>query len=499
MNSNTKSKYYPKKRNKQAISYSGFIVTGIFFFLISIYLFRAFFLFLNKESFPFVDVTYGSIDLPNLFDGVIIRDEKVYKSSSKGFLNFNYSDLDKVKKGALVCTVEDSDAVSKIQLNINEIDSEILNLQDMRREISAFSQDAENTNKKIKEIVDGNIYKFVGTNVSGLKDFKNKVDQKIFIRNQKLLTDYKGSVKDLIDKKDVQVQLLNGNFNRITVENSGILCYIVDNYESIYTIDNMENLDETETSVKIDYTSLDNNKVVNVEDNIFKIVESNEWYIATYIPSQFTYDWKQGMDRRIYIQIQDGFKAVETTIYKIENGEKRDYVIFKISKNILDFMDTRSVKFKVSESEYKGYKIPVTAITERTLLKIPNEYILEEEKSLYVKKLVDGAIEKIEIKVQDKDDEYTYISKNFYTVTIDDDIVSHEDNSKTYKISQIETVTGVYVVNNGYTKFQKVMIDENVPESNGYIILNESTNKNIKLYDRIASDTSSLEEGQKVY
>ncbi|GFI61496.1 hypothetical protein IMSAG049_00655 [Clostridiales bacterium] len=74
-------------------------------------------------------VNYGTIDIPNSFRGLIVRDEYVVKASRSGEPIFNFGEGDKVKKNAVVCTVRESETAQNAESRLQMLDESIIETQ----------------------------------------------------------------------------------------------------------------------------------------------------------------------------------------------------------------------------------------------------------------------------------------------------------------------------------------------------------------------------------
>ena len=86
-------------------------------------------------------VAYGTIDTPEVYTGLILRKEYVVDSTRDGQPYYQYSQGDYVPKGAVVCTVKDTDSTDALESKLNQIDKDILKSQKARTDLSAFSED----------------------------------------------------------------------------------------------------------------------------------------------------------------------------------------------------------------------------------------------------------------------------------------------------------------------------------------------------------------------
>ncbi len=487
-------------RKKAKKRHSGTIIFSVIFIAVLSYMFRAVFALINKTEIPTLTVSYGSVDVAQTIDAVIIRDEQVYKSPKAGVLNFFYNNLDRIKKNKVVCSIADGEMLSQITSDITQKNERILEMQNMRKDITIFSGDVEMRNKIIKTAVENNIPKFINYNVKSLFDFAENLQTNMELRNQMLLTEDRGSVKELISQKEQLETTLKANVSNVTIQESGILYYIVDGLEEVLTIDKLDNITPEHVRMSVDYSQLKRPYEIAENDPMFKIIRSNHWYIATWVPSSWIINLKEKSFKTIYVKKDSDFVPLEVQISLIKNSEPESYVLFKVTKYMNDYLDSRNVKIKLSDTAQNGYKIPSTAIADKTFLKIPNKYVSEDDMTV-IKKVNDN-YEKIAIKPIDSvpsDEIYTYVPLDFSSLKLGDLLVLNQADENPYGISEVENVKGVYKINYGYAEFCKIIINEDSPVINGYCILDSAQNKRIKLSDQIIVDAKNIVEGQSLF
>ncbi len=481
-------------------THAGTIVFTVIFLTIITYMCSAVFALLNKNEVPGITVSYGSVDLPEILDAIIIREERVYKSPKAGVINFQYANYDRVKKGSLVCSVSDAQAVAELTGDITDYNSRIMQMQSMRMNISGFAGDVENRNKYIKSAVEKGVPEFIKGNMGKLQEFADGITQNIEMRNQMLLTDEKGSVKELIAAKNEAATRLASNLTNVSIEDSGILSYVVDGMEEVLNFENKDSLTEEHLRMTVDYSTLEKSQEVAESEPIFKIVESNEWYIAALVPEDAAATFKEGSFRTIYVKKDAEFVPMDVQINKIVQKDSKTYILFKITGSMIDYLDCRNVKIKLTDTSQQGFKVPVTAIVDKTFLKIPNSYVNSDD--LTVLKKVNDQIERLGIKTLDSvpaDEAYTYVLLDFNTLKLGDLLLENEDDTKPYEITEVANVQGVFKINYGYAEFCKVVVDEDAATINGFCILDSAENKRLKISDQIIVDAKNIVEGQPVF
>ena len=136
------SRSVPKKKNRRRRKGSHMIMPLIVFAIIAIYLVGQIGNLMSKRSDIDVEtVAYGTIDTPEIYTGLILRDEYVVKSSRAGQPFYQYSQGDYVPKGAVVCTVKDTDSTDVLEGKLDQIEKDILKSQKTITDLSDFYED----------------------------------------------------------------------------------------------------------------------------------------------------------------------------------------------------------------------------------------------------------------------------------------------------------------------------------------------------------------------
>ena len=478
--------YRAKKKSKpRNIHIISKLFTITIFIIIISYFSLSIFKSLNKEPIDYETIEYGSIDDTTQVKGIIIRDEVVYKSNKNGILTFNNSENERVKKGEIIASVKNEQAIKTTEDDIALINEKILQLQEQRDGLSIFYEDVKKIDTQIQSVLDKSINNLSTYNISEIYEIKDNINKKLTIRNQMLLSENTGSIQELSAQKASKEIKVNQNTQNIVSNDSGIVSYYTDGLEEVFTFETKDNLTKEQTLMQPE--SEQEYKVNILEgEAVFKIVRDNNFYIASYIKTENISNWAEGETRYIYINDNGNLKQLEIIIEKIDIGEKESYVLMKSNKNMIDFIDKRNVTFELSKPK-EGFKISLDAIAEEELLKVPTSYIVDNN---VTKKSSTGELITVPIKVSGQDDngEYTYVSISPGIIDIGDYIINPQTNQE-QQLNEIFTKKGIYVVNSGIYTFKNINT-EGAVQNDQFIILEPSKNTNIKLYDRYAPNVS---------
>ena len=499
---NYRKKRDAKRKPPQDI-FSYFVIAAIFV-VILIYVGNAIINYIDAPEISIGVVAMGAIQTPQILEGVIIRNERVYTSSSAGVVTFNFGDGERVRRDSIICVIVDAHTEAVLTQSIAEVEAQIFNVQNMRADLILSSPEIEQKNAQIAQMVNMSVPRLLTTGISAVYEFRDNVAQTIDSRNQIILSEGHGSARDLVENRSIFDERLRNARDVVRASSSGIVSHWIDGLEDVFTFDTMDSLQPEQTRFNTDFLRTRASQTVEEGDNLFKIVESNEWYIAAHIPNDNIIDWLPGSDRTIYIESahqENVFIPLEMRVTRINSGESTSYVILRSNRFLLDYLNVRNIRFKTSRDEHSGFKIPRAAIVDRTVLRIPTEFILDNENGFFVMRRIDGADVLAAVNLAstfNSEEPFMYVHQDFEAIRLGDIIVRGGDNPETHSITEVDNIRGIFKVNRGYTQFFRIHIDENTRESGGYYILDPALNAGLRISDRIILDSRNVRERQIV-
>ncbi len=483
-----------KKKGVKGIN----ILSLCFFCLFLAYLAFYFIQVVTTDKPSTVQVVYGSIDIPVVHKGVIIRSETTYSAPRAGTLTYRINNKAKVKKGTAVCDVYDEKTVKEISSKLESVNKSILSMQESRSEYSLYESDIRSANAIIKKEIDNSLSRLANFDASALYVLKEKVGQTLEVRNGLLLSENRGSLVGFSQEKSRYEDQMKDAVSTVYAAEGGVLSYKTDGLESTLTASDRNTLSKEMTTSFVDYDKILYPKEVKDGANAFKIVTSNEWYIVAYLPSEAAKGLKENREATLYLVSGDGYTPLEMTVEKISSYEKESYVVFKSTKLMADYLDMRSVEFKINLDVTQGFKIPTTAITERMMLKIPKQFVFKamvheigyEVDCVYRKGIESNVL--TEIAAVNQDDEFVYVLQELETLKLGDTVVSNSDPAVTAVIQDFDNVKGVYVLNGSIPLFKKITIGENSSSETGYTVIDPALNTGIKIDDTLVLDAKTI-------
>ena len=137
---------------------------------------------------------------------------------------------------------------------------------------------------------------------------------------------------------------------------SGVISYRVDNLEEILTPDNFNDLNKE----KLDNLELKTGQIVTTSNQMGKVINNYECYIATITNSKEAMETKIGRKVTLRLSTQDEIKATVQYLSNQEDGSV--LIVFRISNCVEKLIDYRKITFDIIWWKYEGLKIPKSAI-----------------------------------------------------------------------------------------------------------------------------------------
>lgn len=497
----------PIQKNKQHIvkkmpapkgSYKVFTIMIFLFF--TIYLCGYIWVFLNRPSVPVEMVTYGSIESASSLKGLVIREEYVVTSDRAGMPVYNFSENEKIPKGETICVIRDEETSSAIEDKIDNIDKDILKSLQKRSDLSIFQEDVSHIESNITQLISAYNGKFMNENIMDIASLKNQIAAEMNQRTEIWLTENIEGVSNLSEEKNQYQQQLADSISTIKAEKSGLLSFQIDGQEDVLTPENLDAIEEKQVSTQITPKYLSKTGAVEQNEVMFKIVTSNKWYIVSYLPPEVVSGWQEGELKYLYTTINEEEKRFPVTIQTLSINEKEARVVFSATQDILSVIGLRNISFRVQSTSLEGIKIPNNAIIEKTVLKIPINYIVDNEGEQGVFKVVNGKREFVTLQLTRYSitEGFGYVVQDFSNLKVGDTVIEPtEENPNTYAISEVETMKGVFVGNSSIAKFTAITI---IGQNEEYTIVSPgSSSYELQAYDTIVSDAKNIGENQTLY
>ena len=496
----------PKKKTEsvqefkrgRSIDRSTTFVAGLFFVFVLVYLVRTLVVFTTRPEIPVDMITMGSVDVVQLIEGIIIREETVYRAERDGVVQFNVRDYSRVPPGSVVASIQNVQAVAATRRTISQVEEQIMELQAVRGDLSAADPAIQQINRQIQNMVDNRLSNHINLNMNEVFALRDSINQNVNIRNQMIVSENLDS--DLRAELGISHRMLTSQLSEdllpIYIESGGILAPIIDGLENELTFQTMYHLSREQTRQNVDFDQLIPRREVEYGDNVFKIVNNNRWYIAAYIPNEFVENFNIGSNRTIFIE---GRRPLNVRVHHMDPGFQETFVIFRSMAYMIDFLDTRSIFFRTTDTLQHGLRVANSAITVVGHFAIPLSLVHAGDEGRYVLLVVGYEYNKVPISVVDQNDYYAFVMANHEILSVGSTLRDRDDPSQVQMITRIQDITGVFRVNTGIAAFTPIYMPEDTAIGGVYSILDPALNPGLRVHDHIVTNASLVEDGDIVF
>lgn len=419
------------------------------------------------------EVQKGSLATNNIYRAVAIRDEKVVKTASAGYVNYYANEGERVAAHDLVYIVDEtgrlSDELESVNLGENVLSDK--QLSEFRNELVNFS------------------HGFSRQDYISVYDFKNSLAGTV----QKLANN---NMLESIDRINSASGVANV-IDRCYAPETGVVSYWTDGYETLTPAEVTEDVFDKKT-YEDKKKQLLSNTLLEREDVAYKLSTNEKWSIV--IPVENAERGAQ-LEEEGYIKVRFLKNQYESwgATKLLNNGDGKHYLQLSFTNSMITFVNDRFLEVELLLDDKAGLKIPNSAIVDKEFYLIPEEFVQPEGDSgkgqvlkQYVTENGTVSSKSYEISIynyDEKEQEY-YVDATFLNAA---DILLKEDGQDTFVVSKRATLTGVYNVNNGYADFRQIRI---LSQNDEYAIVSSNTRYGLNVYDYIALNADSVHSDQ---
>ena len=158
--------------------------------------------------------------------------------------------------------------------------------------------------------------------------------------------------------------------------------------------------------------------------------------------------------------------------------------------------------FEVDTERMDGFKIPVTAVTEKNFYLVPEDYLAKGGDSGdigFMREVYSESgtsLEFVPVTIYYSDGEYDYIEMGDKAQLKGGDYIDKPNSQERYQIGQTASLQGVYNINKGYAVFKQIEI---LKSNDEYYTVKKGTNYGLAVFDHIVLDANSVYEGELIY
>ena len=449
---------------------SAFIIFGIILVYVVASVFKSF----SKEPITTYKVTSSNINNNIVVKGIALRNENEVTCSKSGYLIYFVRDEDKVKKNSPVCTVDETGNIINAIKAAGEND-----------EGNKLFTHADYTN--IRNAIDNYKSSYSNEKFYGIYNFKNEIESKVMDLSSQVMME--------------QIQnggaAIKSTLQSIKAGESGVVSYYTDGYEK-KTPETLSVDDFNEANYK--KVSLKTGDILDSGSTVYKLTADENWHIVCQLTKEQAESIQE--ESRIRYTINGGPNEVRSD-FTLLPREDSTFLVMSLNKYMVDYISERFLNIEIILNKFDGLKVPNSAIMEKEVYKIPQNYVTSDDdvssKFITVRRFDENATsgdaeeKEIELKVYKSDEDYYYVSKDSF---VDTDIVLYGKNKKETPVMSLERekMNGVYLANAGIASFQEVEV---IKAQDEFTIINEDGN--LKEFDNIVLDSNAVYEGQTLY
>ena len=446
----------------------------VVFAFVLLYFVICFFHYLTVSHVSIYEVQKGRIMKSSYYTGLVLRSETVTYADESGKINYYSKEGDKAGYNDLICSIDSEGSVSD--------------------EITAAGLDGTSLTKEelldVRELVTDYMSNYSDIQFYKVYSFKETLNASV----QENL--YLAALEQLSDQTD------SGSFSLVRAQTDGVLAFYTDGYENL-TPDNFT-ADKFQSS-EYQKTNLKSNTSVSAGQALYKTVTDENWYILIPLDEKDAQTYRAQMDDdEDTFTILVTFKKDDRQTYataSVRTYGDEDFLELAFNSSMVRYISERYMEVELGSDDESGLKIPNSAITQKEFLLIPEEYISSNEDS------TDRGVTKITTDRQGNETEEFISTTVYYTddesgycyVSEEDlaagDVILVPDTGEQYVIRETASLDGVYNMNKGYAVFKQISV---ISSNEEYTIVETGTSYGLSLYDRIALDGDSIEEGDFV-
>lgn len=424
---------------------------------------------LAAKKEPVTTYKVNKTDVSNniMLDGLIIRDEIVLNTDKSGYVCYYIRDGEKIKKNQTICTIDETGQMIN-SLSESDAYSSLLTAEDyrdIRDSISLYKSNYSNTS----------FYE--------VYNFENSINNKVLELINEILMQQ-------IQNSDLKISL-----SSIYAPDTGIITYYMDGYES-FDIQSINKSAFDKSAYKKE--TLKSGDIVAANSPIIKLIPDETWYI--FAPISQEQIALLGEDTYVSFKINNSSYTIDMP-FEILYQNDGAYIKITLDKYLSNFVSERFVTVEILMQQDSGLKVPVSALVDKTVYKIPigffsaggNQTVANKVNIQVKSDSGDITLKQITPTIYMTDEEYCYVDPNIFQAS---DVLLNITTNESLAISLVssDVIKGVYSANRGTAEFKKVSVIKFVDE---FALIN--ADEEINAFDNIILDSSKVKENQIIY
>lgn len=313
---------------------------------------------INRNKIETVKATEGFINDSIMSIGIICRDETIMQQTESGFYYYAVENGDRVSNGMLIGEVYPSQKDIDLIYQSQYITEQIETLENAQNFMSSVNVDISITRRQLSS----DMVEF-SKDLSG-GNFANAYEEMMNIALQlnkiNVAMGREGDMESTVQFLKEQRTSVQSNISQpqqtIYSPVSGYFMNTVDGYENIASVNNFENLTYQEG------IGLISGSTEQPQSTVYgKIITDYKWKLCTYVTPIQAEKLYEGQKVRLSIDADEqNYQYV--TVEKLIPKDEMVLVVLKASTIGKDSVSARVVENEILFSQYKGIKVPKSAI-----------------------------------------------------------------------------------------------------------------------------------------
>ena len=440
----------------------GILIFGIIFIYIAVTVF----FYLTKHHVIPYEVRTGSILQESTYEGIAVREETVVNFESSGYVHYY------LPSGSKAAVGTDVYIISGRKINFPEFTTLEQRLsQEIQTEITHTTQ----------TFIEG----FDAMQFESSYLFQESITS---ILQRTTRTTLAIQIKEMLE---------NGTLTDVSVypaADDGIIAYSIDGFEGKSVSDiTLADFD------KRNYSPIESENEANISvgNPAYKLITSENWSIIIHLEDEMAETLAERTS--VQINIKKDNRTMEVPIEIIEkDGES--YGILSFTHSAVRYITERFLEIDIIVNNNEGLRIPKSAVTQKEVFVIPEEYLTLGEGGsgngllfYSAAEASGGAVKNKNITVYVREEGLVYFTSDEFQIG---DSILKNDSSETYILREIVSLEGVYNINRGYAIFRRI---QKLAESDNYYLIVPDTSYGISNYDYIALEGNLLIEDTIVF
>lgn len=426
----------------------------VIFGMVILYLAANFVVYLSTPHIAAYEIREGSIITDTAYTGFAVRSEKVFYSSSGGYVSYLVNEGEKAAVGDFIYSVskeEPADSVAALPSSVSS---------GKRKELTAKTQ-------KFNIAYDP-------ANFASVYDFSYEC---------------KSSLLDYMSTSGSTGGFVPAGAQ--AAENDGILAFTIDGYEDItpdsFTVSCLDRSSYTKKDVRAQ-------KKIKKGEPVYKLIRDDAWYLYIELSDKTAAELKDASSLTVLFKKDNESVTGKLSVSKIDG---KNIACLEFSNSVVRYANDRYLDVELLFDHQSGLKIPRSAVVEKEFYSVPDSYISKDKKTnsygVYVKEEEGGKTSFCPVDIYYSANGYSYVPMSALQ---EDAVLSNPDTKDTFRVGKTKKLKGVYNINKGYAVFRLIYI---LNGNDTYYIVKEGTDYGLYNYDQIVLYGSKVKEDDIVF